>query len=249
MRYIAFSFIFFILASAKVDAQDSVETLLLAAKEFYQNEKYEQASQIYLDLIDGGHDSKDILFNLGTCFYHLDKLPESILYYEKLLKISPSDKKAVTNLRIVNDQRLSDLTSIPDFFLLQWWRKFSLFSNPTLWSLFSLLIFGCSLYFFYSYMLLNKSNKNWIKSLFFLLIAGIFFLAGKTSHQLRTEDLFAINLGELYLLKSPDVKSKQIIKLIPGEKLEIMDELGDWFEVNLINKESGWVRKSEVEVI
>ena len=49
--------------------------------------------------------------------------------------------------------------------------------------------------------------------------------------------------------QAPDDISPEVTEVGEGIKVWITDELGDWYKVVLRDKDEGWIKKSEVEVI
>ena len=59
----------------------------------YNSGEYEKAIGFYTDILDNGEHSTAVYFNLGNSFYKLNKIAESIYYYEKALLLSPNDEE------------------------------------------------------------------------------------------------------------------------------------------------------------
>ena len=74
-----------LLFSLVVNAQTSDE-LFSKANNLYQNGKYSEAIKLYTSIEKQGLKSDDLFFNLGNCYYKLNKVAPSIYYYEKALK-------------------------------------------------------------------------------------------------------------------------------------------------------------------
>ena len=87
------------------------------ANNFYNNSKYEKSVEIYLEILDSGHHSAELYYNLGNSFYKLNNIANSILYYEKSLRLNPKDKDVMNNLKMVNNGIIDDIVKIPESFI------------------------------------------------------------------------------------------------------------------------------------
>ena len=60
------------------------------ANNLYNNSKYEKSIEIYFQILDSGVHSAELYYNLGNSFYKLNDIANSILFYEKSLKLDPT---------------------------------------------------------------------------------------------------------------------------------------------------------------
>ena len=63
------------------------DSLFYKANEKYQEGKYEDAIQLYQEIISEGYESPVLYYNLGNSFFRSNKLGKSRLFYEKALKL------------------------------------------------------------------------------------------------------------------------------------------------------------------
>lgn len=243
-----FSLCFFLGLNFNIYGQSS-EDLLNKAQVSFQAKKYDQSINTYHELIKQGYNSEDLHFNLATAYYKSGNLPHAVLYYEKVLKANPYNNDARTNLSIVNDERASEFSSIPDFFITEWWRNFSGFFGPGLWSMLGLMSIFFSLYFFYNWLMVKPIFRNLVSSILMICMGLLFLMAARTSNKLRYQTSHLINIKGAKIYSSMDNKSEAIEELIPGEKLKILDKVGEWYQVMLINKEQGWIMSDGLEEI
>lgn len=55
--------------------------------------------------------------------------------------------------------------------------------------------------------------------------------------------------SETPLLIAPDTASKEILSIHEGLKVKIINQIGDWYKIELTNKEVGWVLQTTLERI
>jgi len=70
----------------------------------YDLGKFSEAESLYNSIIDAGHFSPELFYNLGNAEFRLKKSGEAILNYERALALSPSNPEAQTNLTFVRNQ-------------------------------------------------------------------------------------------------------------------------------------------------
>ncbi|MBK8663673.1 MAG: SH3 domain-containing protein [Ignavibacteriales bacterium] len=58
-----------------------------------------------------------------------------------------------------------------------------------------------------------------------------------------------ILMAEENIYPAPDRRSEILYDLTAGEKLKITDSLDKWYQVELINREKGWILKDNIEKI
>jgi len=229
-------------------AQDD-EQALQDAITSYHNEDYKNAILTFKKLEKKGFASDELFFNLATSYFKNDRLAEAVLYYEKALKLNPRHNPSKKNLTLLNEMRASDISLIPDFFLLQWWRSFHNFLPSGLWLILSFLFLGGALYLFYLWLFKKPGLRIITISMLCLCVGMILLLAARGSFLLTHEFQYAVNIEKASLHSGPNAASDIDLEIISGEKLEIVDRLGEWYQVRLINKELGWIKSDIVKEI
>ena len=241
------SIILFILCSPHLEA-DSIKDELAKAESFIEEGKLQQATDTYQSLYNEGIQSKEMLFNWGTAFYVMEEYPKAILVYERLLKKWPNYKKAKHNLALVRDENASDILPLPEFFLTHWWKNIAQFFPPFLWWSFLLASLGMAAYNYYRVALHNKKRSALWFNVLFLGMALLFFFLAKQSHSLRNNFNHVLNLEKCDFRSEPNMTS-DIIILPPAEKAKILKDVDIWYQVELSNKDVGWILKKDVSRI
>jgi len=237
-------FLFPLIAISQVDA-----AALKEAISYYKTEEYKSAVIAFKKLEKNGYASDDLYYNLASSYFKQDRLAEAVLYYNKALKLNPRHSPSKKNLVIVNDLRASDISPIPDFFLQQWWKVFYNFMSSTFWVMLCLLSLAGSLYFFYRWLFTASKFKSISSCCILFGVAMLFFLAARSSYNDRYNNLYLVNIEAATIHSGPNEKSNEVLQIIPGEKLKVMDKLGEWYQVSLINKEQGWLNANGVKEI
>jgi tetratricopeptide (TPR) repeat protein len=219
----------------------------------YQNGKYLESSQLYTRLLQENHKTVEVYYNLANCYAKLDDITNAVLFYERALKLSPTDESIIHNLTLANQKIGLEIIEVPDFFLLQKWRAFSSVLRSNIWTYLYIIFSIAFLVSFYKWLL--GKNREVKKRSFFLAFISIFlvllcFMASKTKFQLEYgQDSAIVISDELYLKSGPDIKSKDQRLLKGGVKVELIDEIGTWYKVKLANNETGWLEMKNLEQI
>ena len=79
----------------------------------YNNGDYLSAISLFTEIINNGEHSKQLYFNLGNTYYKLNDIPNSIYYYEKALKLDPSDIDTLNNLAYTQNMLIDKIDMLP----------------------------------------------------------------------------------------------------------------------------------------
>jgi tetratricopeptide (TPR) repeat protein len=219
----------------------------------YQNNAFEEALAKYNEVIDAGFYSAELYYNSGNCYYKLNQIPEAILYYEKALKLDPSDSDAAFNLEIANTQIIDEITPLPTLFYEEWISTFRQTFSSKSWSLISILFFWLLLGTLVTYLLTGNVG---VKKLSFvaLLFAGVcslasFRMAG-VMHKTETVSAYAIIFEPSVDVRSePSGDSTRLFVIHEGLKVATESDVNGWVEVVLPDGNKGWVPKDALTVI
>ena len=87
--------------SLGVSASD-MEDLFQEGNRFYQAGDYESALQSYRRILEMGHESGPLYFNMGNCTYKMQEIGRAVLFYERAKKLMPGDEDVRANLALAN---------------------------------------------------------------------------------------------------------------------------------------------------
>lgn len=222
------------------------------ALKLLQNKQYDQAINKYQSINNKGFESVDLYNNLALCYFKISQLPKSVLYYERALKLDPGNKLIKSNLLEINKKLDSDIVEIRESSIIQWLNSFVRLFNAGSWLIFLIL----SMLLLLLLVIFRIYKFNWISlsyiNLFTFLVILIFIInliTFRFSYKNSFETNNAILMNSKPLYKSPDISSPEIYKLNAGEKLKIIDGFDHWYQVMLVNKETGWIDRNDIEKI
>lgn len=220
------------------------------ANELYQQENYEEAVQLYEEILKSGQHSPEVYFNLGNAYYKLNQVAPAIYNYERALLLEPNNKDVQTNLKFAQNMTIDEIKEAPKVGFRNWLSNFTSVYHYDVWAKiavgFSVL---CLLGFVGFYFI----NRMLIKRIFFTLmllfvIGSVLSIMLSVFEKNRAESYNpAIIFSEMIALKvEPRSVAANVITLHEGTKVFILEDHDDWFRVELADGTKGWLQKETV---
>jgi tetratricopeptide (TPR) repeat protein len=221
------------------------------AKTYFEQKQYDQALTTWYAMVDQGHSSAGLYFNIGVAESILHNVPEAILAYEQSLRLNPLNK--VIKTAIVEERKKIENATIPvaPFFLSEWYKAIVTFFRPGWWAMIGVIMMCIGLLSLLAAQMSITSNqflrpvvRTW------LIISGVIFIlmACLAYKEIYRKDE-AILLVKSEIRQAADVNSPIVRTLYPGEKIRITDEIGNWYNVELLNLEAGWIEKEKFKLV
>ncbi len=222
------------------------------ANQLYKEGHFTQAAKLYQEELKNGV-SADLYYNLGNCYYKQNELGLAILNYERALKINPSLKDALHNLRLTESKTIDKFEVQPDFFLKKIRNRITDLLTSNQWTMFAFLFFllFLGLFLFFIFANTKKSRKTFfIFSMVCFVLFSYGLIEASTQKKRFLEHKEAIILqGAVVVKSSPGEAAKDIFELHEGTKVEVKSELDSWVEVILSNGAVGWIKDKTIERI
>lgn len=241
-------------ATLSAASSDAADSLWNAAVQAYTEGRWADALQDWEAVSELGFEASELQYNIGNAHYRNGGLAESIIAYERALKLDPSNKDARFNLEFANSQIQDKIETVPEFFLKTWLRDARRVLSTDMWAVVFLLLFAAALGM--ALLFLLGSSTGMRKTGFFvsvvLLVCSIcalsFSLAGRNDAGSADE---AIVVRAVSSVKSSPARESAVdlFVLHEGTKVRILDNVGDWSNIELSDGRQGWMRNSELGVI
>ena len=244
----------FLLSSSLGLSQINNESYFSSGVDLYNQGKYLEAISQFELVIENGEHSYALYFNLGNSFYKINDIANSILFYEKSLKLDPTDKDVINNLKMVNNAIIDDIAKIPESFINNQFSKLSNNFSYSTWGLIS-IIFSFS--FLLIFVLYFFSKEPIVKRTSFALLFILSLLIGSTlkisldSYEKNHLEKYAIIFSSKIEIKAePNMRSENLLTLHMGTKVKIINNFNDeWLKIKLVNGQEGWISKNEIKII
>jgi tetratricopeptide (TPR) repeat protein len=227
----------------------SVNTDIIGqANTAYTQNKFNQAIDLYKQVIANGFESPELYYNLGNSYFKLKNYPSAVLYYEKARKLDPSNEKINFNIKVVNARIIDKIEELPKPFFKRWAAAFCEMFSLNVWALFSIVFLFLFFIFIAVYLLANlvsiRKLTFWAAWLF-LVIA---LLSGANAYSqyrnIKTSDEAIIFEPTVNVKSSPDANSQDLFVIHEGTKVSITDKVGNWIEVRIANGSDGWIAET-----
>ncbi len=235
-----------------VNAQ-GIDTLLVKANDLYVNGKYQEATNMYENILRLEYESPVVYFNLGNAYYKQNVISHAILNYEKAKLLNPNDEDIEYNLQLTNRLVVDKIETLPVFFVTTWIRSFKNLFSSDIWAIVSMAAFILALIFIsiylYSRNLGFKKMAFWL-GFFIIVISLISFIFSYQQKQKILGGETAIVMNPSVTVKSsPDASGTDLFVIHEGTKIWIEDEVSGWNEIKLSDGSKGWLKTDDVEVI
>lgn len=233
-------------------AQDP-QTLFKQANQAYQKQKFEEAASLYQQIISQGYESKEIYFNLGNCYYRLNQIGQSILYYEKALKLDPHDPDVRYNLELANLKVIDRVEIPPRLFLFELWDNLTNFYSIHQLTNLVAILFSITILFVILWLFVKKDRwRRWLMSL--VVIIGILTIFWSYILIVQTRSLThqrkaIILVPSITVRSAPDETSTDVFILHEGVKVHLDELRGEWVKISLADGKSGWLLTKSLAII
>ncbi len=233
--------------------QEELNSLFQEANKSYIEGNYQKAAELYEQILYQGFTNKELLFNLGNTYYRLKEYHKSILYYERAKIVDPFDEDINFNLQIANLHNVDKIQEIPKFFLKQWWEDTRDIISSNQWGILAIASIWISAVSFIIFLLVlsPKIRKfSFFAGALFLILFILSTTLGYSRYKFEINHNHAIIFSSnAYIKSSPEETSTDLFILHQGTKVEILDEIGNWFKIRLANGNIGWIKKTDIERI
>lgn len=231
----------------------SQEEIFKKGNEAYNEKNYIQAIEFYQELIDQEYLSSDLYLNLGNSYLQTNQIGRAVLSYEKGLKLDQRHQELQQNLEYANKVVSTQITVIPDFFLARYWNKIVHTLSSSSWSFVQILFAGLAivgLWFWLMGAQLKRKRNGFVGLITAMVLLGLSLIMGKQKLNYESTNTHAIVLADsVGLLSSASQTSEIKTTLSEGVKVKLLDTIGDFYKVELLDKEIGWIEKSLIILI
>lgn len=222
--------------------------------EFYKNAKYQEAVEAYESVLNvNKQQSAELFFNLGNCYYRLNKVAPAIYNYEKALTFSPNDDEIINNLKFAQKRTIDEIKVIPKVGFAKLLRDFTGIYQYNTWGWisisFSVLFLLCFCGYYFSQISLSK--RIFFLGMFLmlaLLLVSVSAAIFEKSHAKNERP--AVVFAEISDMKSePQRKAANVFILHEGTKVFVKETLDNWKKIQLTDGTEGWIESSAIKEV
>ncbi|MDR1757855.1 MAG: tetratricopeptide repeat protein [Bacteroidales bacterium] len=231
----------------------SPEKAFAMANASYQNARYEEALALYTRIVNKGYEGSVLFYNMGNACYKIGDKAHALLWYERALRLSPSNEDIKHNIAFVKQQLMDKIEPLPQFAITRWWNALSGSMTSNQWTIASIVF---TVLLLLSILLFLVSKRSWVRAFsltlfivtLLLLTASLLFAHREKQHYISNPE--AILIESVATAKStPNPSGSDLFVIHEGIKIIITDKAADWYEIKLPNGEKGWLPKESMEII
>lgn len=240
------------LVSLLAHAADLAE-MKIQADSAYARADYETAVKLYGKLAKQNATS-DVCYNLGCAYYRLDDMAHSVLWFERALKLEPSDKDILTNLEMARTKTIDKIIPQHEFILFTYFRAMTNWFSLRTWTIIALLSFVfvlVLLLLFWASDSIFARKCAFSSAVLLLLVCILSNVCAVQQRNFKQTHTSGIIISPAVTVKStPADNGNDLFVLHEGSKVEILDSsLKEWCEVSIADGKVGWIPKKSFDLI
>jgi tetratricopeptide (TPR) repeat protein len=234
--------------------RDAADSLWTAGVEAYAAGLWQDALGSWLAIEESGSESAALYVNIGDAYFKSGELARAILYYERALKLDPSDADARHNLEFANGFVQDRIDAVPEFFLKSWLRRVGRILSSNGWTLLFFLLLAIAVAAVLLFLLgpsqgARKAGFYTALPTLLLALACLAFAARQRSDY-RNSDEAIITRPVSAVKSSPGSEGgKDLFLLHEGTKVRVTDRVGEWENITLADGRQGWISASDADLI
>jgi len=226
-------------------------TVFAQANEQYAAGHYAEAAALYEQVV-AESPAAVAYYNLGNAYFKNGELSQSILAYERSLRLDPMNKDARYNLRFAQSRITDDISDNQAFFLSTFLANVRNLLRQSTWVWISLLTFLLCMAMILLFLLSGNTavKKTGFSMAVITLVLSLCSLAAARSLDRRDtlREEAVITQGIVNAKASPDRSGTELFTLHEGTKVRITETLGEWCNVTVGNYQ-GWIQLQNLERI
>ncbi len=235
-------------------AESYPDSLWNAGVAAYTEGDFAGALQDWEEIRSAGLMSRELYYNLGNAYFKNGEIAPAILWYERALKLDPSDADVRHNLEYTRSLTQDRIEEVPEFFLRQWGHALCYLLPSNTWAVLCLVFLAATIALALLYLLGSTAGRRRVG--FFVGIACLILavMSWDFAQWQRKEALAqdrAIVMRPVSSVKSsPSAESaKDLFILHEGTRVKILDNVGSYTNIELGDGRQGWIPAADIEVI
>jgi tetratricopeptide (TPR) repeat protein len=235
-------------------AESYPDSLFKAGVEAYTAGDWNQAAADWSDVAATGLRSKELYFNLGNAYYKGGEIAKAVLFYERALRLDPSDADIRYNLEFARNLTQDRIDEVPEFILKTWVRKVNYLLPSNVWAGLSLFLLALALGLCLLFLLGPTPGARrtgfftGIAALLLALAAWGFARSQKAAAERHDTAIVMRPVTSVTSSPSSDA-AKSLFILHEGTKVKVLDEVSGFTDIELSDGRRGWIATNDIERI
>ena len=235
-------------------AESYPDSLWKAGVEAYSAGDWNQAAADWTDVAATGLRSKELYFNLGNAYYKGGEIAKAILFYERALRLDPSDADIRYNLEFARNMTQDRIDEVPEFILKTWIRKVNYLLPSNAWAWLSLFLLALGLVLGLLFLLgpsVRARRTGFFTGIAALLLAlAAWGFARSQKAAAERHDTAIVMRPVTSVTSSPSGETaKSLFILHEGTKVKVLDTVSGFTDIELADGRRGWIASGDIEII
>ena len=246
MKKLIYSLLFLLL-SVSIFADNQIDLIQQDAISSYNDKDYQTALEKFSLLENEGIINADLYYNIGNCYFRINEVGRSILYFKKAIKVRSDHSAARRNLEYaltftIDKQESDDQSVIRSF----WLRAFDSISINLL-AIITLIIFSIIIMFI-CLMIIHYKNREKTVPIFittiFIFLFLVFFIISilKWQEFNKTDEAVLLSTSAIGY-SGPGEDFTRVFTIHEGMIFTIEKSEDNWSLIKLENGLGGWINK------
>lgn len=235
-------------------AESYPDSLWRAGVEAYSAGDYAEARHSWEAVRSAGLMSRELYYNLGNACFKDGEIAPAILWYERALRLDPSDADVRYNLEYARALTQDRIEEIPEIFFEQWGHALCYTLSSNTWAVLSLVFLAIAAGLALLFLLGRTSGRRRLG--FFAGIAALLLallgwdMAQWQRTEARRQDMAIVMRPVSSVKSSPSEGSaKDLFILHEGTRVRILDNVAGFSNIELADGRQGWIPAADIEVI
>ena len=220
----------------------------------YTEGRYDDACTLFENIAAEGIVDADLYYNLAGAYFKSGETGKAILYYERALRMDPSDPDIRYNLEFARATTRDEITPVPEFVLRTWMRKISYAFTANAWAVISIVLFALALGLVLLFLLgrsVASRRAGFFSAIAVLLLFALSlgFSLSLRKDALRTDEAIVIKAVSSVRSSPSEDSAKDLFILHEGTKVGILERVSGYDKISLSDGRQGWILDSDLEII
>ncbi len=230
------------------------DSLWHAGVEAYSAGDYTTAAANWEGIVDTGLMSRELYFNLGNAYFKTGEMGPAILWYERALRLDPSDTDVRHNLEYARTLTQDRIDEVPEFFLKSWRRSACYLLPANVWAILGLALLAGTLALVLLFLLGSTSGRRrlgFFGGIVLLLLTLVAWDFSRTQREEAQRQDMAVVMRPVSSVKSSpsENSAKDLFILHEGTRVRILDNVSGYANIELADGRQGWIPSGDIEVI
>ena len=235
-------------------AESYPDSLWRSGVEAYTAGDYTQALEDWEAVRSTGLMSRELYYNLGNACFKSNELGQAILWYERALRLDPSDPDVRYNLDYARALTQDRIDEIPEVFYEQWGHALCYLLPSNTWAVLCWVFLALTVALALLFLLGSTPGRRRLGFFCGIVTLLLSLLGWDFAQWQRTEALRqdqAIIMRPVSSVKSsPSADgAKDLFILHEGTRVRVLDNVSGFSNIELADGRQGWIASGDMEVI